>query len=156
MCFSLQRRAIFRHRNFKKRSAPEVFCTFSLENVLRGTAARNFFTSQLPKVLRDRQVFTILTSKYASRYSGVQFFHISTSKSAPSMQCFVHFDFKICFSLQRRANFSTSLLPKVLRACSVLYILNFDFKICFSLQRRAIFPHRYFQKWSEHAVFCTF
>ena len=32
-------------------------------------------------------------------------FHIATSKSGPSLQCFVHFDFKMCFSLQRRAIF---------------------------------------------------
>ena len=74
MCFSLQRRAIFRHRNFQKWSAPEVFCTFWLENVRLATAACNFVTSQLEKVVRDRQFFNILTSKCASRYSGVQFF----------------------------------------------------------------------------------
>ena len=123
--------------------------------MLLATAACNFSTSELPKMLRDRQFFTILTSKCASRYSGVQFFHIATSKSGPSMQCFVHFDFKMCFSLQRRAifphrsgkkrsgadvfctfslenvllattacNFSTSQLQKVVRTCSVLYILT--------------------------------
>ena len=82
-------------------------------------------------------------------------------------------------------NFSTSELQKVVRACSVLYILtwkcasrysgvqffpiatsksgpnlrcfvHFDLEMCFSLQRRAIFPHRNFKKWSEPAVFCTF
>ena len=127
------------------------------------------------------------------------------------MQCFVHFDLKMCFSPQRRAifpqrnfkkwsetvsflrfwlenvllaiaacNFSTSQLQKVVRPWGVLYILSWkcasrhssvqffhiwtsksgprpsvfydlDLKMCFSLQRRAIFPHRYFQKWSEHA-----
>ena len=73
--------------------------------MLLATAACNFSTSELQKVLRDRQFFTILTSKCASRHSGVQFFHIATSKSGPSMQCFVHFDYKMCFSLQRRAIF---------------------------------------------------
>ena len=43
MCFSPQRRAIFQHLNFKKRSEADVFCTFSLENVLLATAACNFF-----------------------------------------------------------------------------------------------------------------
>ena len=43
MCFSLQRRAIFPHRNFKKWSEPGVFCTFWLENVLLATAACNFW-----------------------------------------------------------------------------------------------------------------
>ena len=42
MCFAPQRRALFRHLNFQKRSAPEVFCAFSLGNVLRATTACNF------------------------------------------------------------------------------------------------------------------
>ena len=73
MCFSPQRRAIFRHLNFKKWSETEMFCTFSLENVLLATAACNFSTSQLQKVLRTPQLFSIFTSKCASRHSGVQF-----------------------------------------------------------------------------------
>ena len=74
MYLSLQRRAIFRHRNFKKWSEPLSFLTFWLENVLLATAACNFSTSQLQKVVRAPQFFDILTSKCASRYSGVQFF----------------------------------------------------------------------------------
>ena len=140
MCFSPQRRAIFRHQNFKKCSEHEVFCTFSLQNVLFATAACNFSTSELQKgatgpgvfltfwlqnvlfataecyfstselqkVLRTWRVLRILTWKCASRHSGVQFFNISASKSAPSMRCFVHFDFKMCFSPQRRAIFDFS------------------------------------------------
>ena len=73
MRFSPQRRAIFRHRNFKKWSGPDMFCTFSLENVLLATAACNFSTSQRQKVLRTPQFFSIFTSKCASRYSRVQF-----------------------------------------------------------------------------------
>ena len=65
----------------------------------------NFSTSALQKVARECQFFTILTLKCASRYSGVQFFHIATSKNGPPMTCFVHFDLKMCFSLQRRAIF---------------------------------------------------
>ena len=64
-----------------------------------------FFTSEIQKVVRDRQFFNILTCKCASRNSGVQFFHIATSKSGPNLVCFVHFDLKMCFSLQRRAIF---------------------------------------------------
>ena len=74
MCFSLQRRAIFPHPDFKKWSEHVVFCTFWLANVLLATAACNFSTSQIQKVVWDRQFFSILTSKCASRYSGVQFF----------------------------------------------------------------------------------
>ena len=74
MCLSLQRRAIFQHRNFKKWSAHDSFLAFWLQNVHLATAACNFSTSQLQKVVRARQFFDILTSKCASRYSGVQFF----------------------------------------------------------------------------------
>ena len=165
MCFLLQRRAIFPHLNFKKWSVPLSFLTFWFANVLLATAACNFSTSQLQKVVRECCVLQILTSKCVSRYSGVQFFHIATSKSGPSLQCFVHFDLRMCRSLQRRQ------LQKVVRACSVLYILtwkcasrysgvqffhiatsksgpslqcfvHFDFKMCFSPQRRAIFHFR--------------
>ena len=76
--------------------------------MLLATAAWNFSTSQLQKVVRSCGVLYILTSKCASRYSGVQFFHIATSKSGPNMQCFVHFDLEMCFSLQRRAIFHVS------------------------------------------------
>ena len=73
MCFSPQRRAIFRHLNFKKCSETDVFCTFWLPNVLFATAACIFSTSELQKVLRHRQFFSIFTSKCAFRHSGVQF-----------------------------------------------------------------------------------
>ena len=43
MCFSPQRRAIFRHLNFKKCSEPLSFLAFSLQNVLLATAACNFW-----------------------------------------------------------------------------------------------------------------
>ena len=73
MCFSPQRRAIFRHLNFKKWPEHAVFCAFSLENVLLATAACNFSTSELQKVVRSWLVLYIFTSKCASRHSGVQF-----------------------------------------------------------------------------------
>jgi hypothetical protein len=66
--------------------------------VLRAT----FSTSQLPKVLRH-SVFYILTSTCASRHNGVHFFIILTSKRAPTLRCFWHFDFQMCFVPQRRA-----------------------------------------------------
>ena len=144
--------------------------------MLLATTACHFSTSELPKVVRDRQFFSILTCKCASRYSGVQFLDIATSKSGPNLTCFVHFDFKMCFSLQRRAIFQhlnfkkwsepVSFLTFDFEMCfspqtsksgprpSVFY--DFDLKMCFSLQRRAIFPHLNFKKWSEPDVFCTF
>ena len=105
-----------------------MFFTFCFVNVLGATAPCNFSTSQLQKGLRTPQFFNIFTHKRAFRYSGVQFFDIRTSKSGPNMRCFVHFDLKMCFSLQRRAIFPH---------------LNFkkwsEPAVFVSLQRRAIF-----------------
>ena len=108
MCFAPQRRALFRHLNFKKWSDHGVFCTCSLRNVLRATTACTFSTSQLPKVLRTPQFLTHFTSKCASRHNGVHFFDIATSKSGPMLRCFVHFEFDMCFAPQRRAIFHHS------------------------------------------------
>ena len=150
MCFSPRWRAIFQHLNIKKCSETVSFLTFWLQNVLLATAACNFWTSQLQKVLRACSVLYIFTWKCASRHSGVQFLNISTSKSAPSMQCFVHFYLKMCFSPQRRAIFEHLNFKK----CSEHAV--FCTFLCFSPQRRAIFEHLNFKKCSEHAVFCTF
>ena len=73
MCFSPQRRAFFRHLNFKKCSRIVSFLAFWLQNVLFATVACNFSTSELQKVLRSWRVFYIFTSKCAFRHSGVQF-----------------------------------------------------------------------------------
>ena len=105
MCFAPQRHALFRHPNLQKWSEHVVFLTFWLRNVLRATTACTFSTSQLPKVVRPWCVLNILTSKCASRHNGVHFFDISTSKSGPTMVCFMHFDFEMCFAPQRRALF---------------------------------------------------
>ena len=105
MCFAPQRRALFRHLNFQKWSEHGVLCTFWLRNVLRATTACTFSTSEPPKVARTCGVLYILTWKCASRHNGVHFLDISTSKSGPSLVCFVHFDFKMCFAAQPRALF---------------------------------------------------
>ena len=71
--------------------------------------ACTFSTSQRPKVVRTLGAFNILTSKCASRHNGVHFFDIATSKSGPDLECFVHFDFEMCFPPQLRAIFHLSL-----------------------------------------------
>ena len=76
-----------------------------LRSVLRATTAYTFSTSEPPKMVRTPSVLDILTSKCASRHNGGHFFDIWTSKSGPSMVCFVHFDFEMCFAPQRRALF---------------------------------------------------
>ena len=81
------------------------FQHFDLEMCFAPQRRALFSTSQLPKVVRAWWVLCILTSKSASRHNGVHFFDISTSKSGPSLVCFVHFDFEMCFAPQRRALF---------------------------------------------------
>ena len=89
MCFTPQRRALFRNS-----------------------------TSELQKVFRTPSVFNILTWKCASRHNGAHFCKISTSKSALNVVRFVHFDLQMCFAPQRRALFvfCTFWLGNVLRA----------------------------------------
>ena len=77
--------------------------------MLRTTTACTFSTSEPPKVVREWCVLCILTWKCASRHNAVHFFDISTSKSGPTMLCFVHFDFEMCFAPQRRALFQRVL-----------------------------------------------
>ena len=112
MCFVPQRRALFRHLNFQKWSVHGVLCTFWLRNVFRATTACTFSTSHLPKVARACGALYILTLKCASRHNGVHFFDISTSKSGPTLVCFVHFDFEMCFAPQRRALFRHLIFQK--------------------------------------------
>ena len=107
--------------NFSTSELPKVLRDRQFFTILTSKCASRhsgvqFFHIATSKVVRACSVLYILTSKCASRHSGVQFFHIATSKSGPSMQCFVRFGFfKRCFSPQRRANFSTSQLQKVVR-----------------------------------------
>ena len=82
-----------------------MFLTFWVANVHLATAACKLSTAQRPKMFWKFRFFSILSCKCASRHNGVQFFHISTSKNGPELVCFVHFDLKLCFSLQRRAIF---------------------------------------------------
>ena len=108
---------------FAKWSEPLVFLTFWLRNALGATTACTS-TSQLPKVVRAWCVLCILTSKCASRHNGVHFFDIATSKSGPDLVCFVHFWLRHVLRATTACTFSTSQLPKVVRAWCVLYILT--------------------------------
>ena len=90
MCFSPQRRAIFRHQNFKKFSEDYSFSTFSLPNALFATAACHFSTSEVEKVFRCQHFFDIFTSKCAFRHRGVHFSNIRTYKSGPNTSCFLY------------------------------------------------------------------
>ena len=154
MCFTPQRRALFRHLKCQKWSAPLVFCTFWLGNVLRATTACTFSTSQVQKwsapqvfctfwlrnVLRATTACTFSTSEPPKAVRTLVFFNILTWKCA-SRHNGVHF-FDISSAKSGRTpsvftfwlgnvlrattacTFSTSQLPKVVRSWGVLYILT--------------------------------
>ena len=140
---------------------PHVLLTFAkVHNPLRLPREA---TSERPKVLRTPQFFALLTWKCASRHNGVHFFDISTSKSGPTMVCFVHFDFEMCFAPQRRAlfrhlNFQKWSDTEVTSKCASRHngvhffdistsksaprprcLVPFHLDMCFAPQRRAIF-----------------
>ena len=123
MCFAPQRRALFRHPNLQKCSETQVFCTFSLRNVLRATTACTFWTSQLPKVFRDRQFLTLFTSKCASRHNAVHFFDINFQKWSEPL-VFLTFWLRNVLRATTACTFSTSQLPKVVRTPGVFNILT--------------------------------
>ena len=168
MCFSPQRRTIFRHLNCKKCSRNVNFLTCSLPNVHFARAAWIFSTSELQKVLRSWHVLYIFTSKSPFRHSGVQFFDVRTSKSAPGPSVFLTFSLPNVLLATAAYNFSTSELQKVLPECQFFNMftskcafcqsgvnffdigtsksapkltcfVHFHFQISFSPQRRAIF-----------------
>ena len=85
------------------RQDPHVLLTF--EEVHNPSRLPRETTSEPPQVAQAWCDLYILTSKCASRHNGVYFFDISTSKSGPTLACFVHFDFEMCFAPQQRAFF---------------------------------------------------
>ena len=106
----------------KSGPSPSVFNTFDFEMCFapQRRAACTFSTSQLPK---SSEAGVLCKN---SCHNGVHFFNISTSKSSPTLACFVHFDFQMCFAPQQRAlfhTFSTSQRLKVRFWC-VLYLLT--------------------------------
>ena len=146
--FSLQRRAIFPHLNFKKWSVPLSFLAFWLENALLATATCNFSTCALQKMVRECCVLYILTWKVLLATAACNFSTSELQKavrpclataacnfSTPELEK-VHFDLQMCFSLQRRANFRHQNFKS---GRNMQCFLLFDLKMCFSLQRRAIF-----------------
>ena len=157
MCFAPQRRALFRHffDIWTSKSGPSMVCFVHFDFEMCFTPQR-------------RALFRHLNFQKWSEHGVFCTFWLGNVLHA-TMAC----------------TFSTSQLPKVVRAWCVLYILtwkcasrhngvhffdiatsksgptlvcfvHFDLEMCFAPQRRALFRHLNFQKWSEAEVFCTF
>ena len=134
---------------------PHVLLTFEeLHNPLRHNPLRlpRETTSEPPKVARTCSALYILTWKCALRHNGVHFFDIATSKSGPTMVCFVHFDFKMCFAPQRCALSRHRNFQKW--TCGVFYILTSK---CASRHNRVhFFDIATSKSGANMVVFCTF
>ena len=107
---------------------PLKFLTLWLRNVLRATRACTFSTSHLPKVLRPWCVLYILTWKCASCHNGVQIFDNLQKCSDRDVLCTFRLGNVLCPTMA--CTFSTSQLPKVVRAWCVLYILTWKRVSC--------------------------
>ena len=123
MCFSPQRRAIFRHRNFKKWSETVSFLTFWLGNVLLATAACNFSTSQLQKVLRTLRKLTFWLGNALLATAACNFSTSDLQKVVWDRQ-FLTFWLGNVLLATAACNFSTSQLQKVLRTPQFFNILT--------------------------------
>ena len=110
MCFSPQRRAIFQHLNFKKWSEADVFCAFSLQNVLLATAACNFSTAQLQKELRTCSERHILIENLLLATAACNFwFLLWPHDSAPAALTSLLFDSPDTRIIGKTQHFATSL-----------------------------------------------
>ena len=175
------------------------FSTSQLQKVVRDRQFFNILTLKCASRYSGVQFFHIATSKSGPPMRCFVHFDLKMYFSPQRRAIFPHRNFKkwsepdmfCAFLLENvllakaACDFSTSQLQKVVRTCSVLYILtskcasrhsgvqflhiatsksgprlsvfyDFDLTMCFSPQRRAIFPHRNFKKWSETVSFLRF
>ena len=114
MCFSLQRRAIFGHLNFKK-----VVRTRQFFSILTWKCASRFSRVQCFHIPTSKSgpslsVLCILTWKCASRFSRAQCFHIPISKSGPNLSVLCILTWK-CASRSSSVQFFISPLKSYLR-----------------------------------------
>ena len=111
MCFSPQRRAIFRHLNRQKCSEPVMFCAFWLSNVLFATAACNFSTGEQQKALRTWRCFVhfhlqnVLFATAACDF----WFLLWAPTSAPAALTGLLFDWPDTRIIEKTQHFATSL-----------------------------------------------
>ena len=118
MCFAPQRRALFRHRNFKK-CENAVFCTFSLGNVLRATTACTFSSliwpagsapAALASLLFDPPEQQFIGEKHSVSRLSYLFAHLHLLSS----DLFSSDSSHLCFSTVHIVGSFTSKLPSII------------------------------------------
>ena len=127
---------------------PHVLLTFGqMQNQLRQPRKT---TSEPSKVVRARGAFNILTRKCASHHNSVRFLNISTSKSAPTLVCFVHFDFWKC---ARRNGVQLFISPLASWLCTRRFSKpTFRFSGATKHWKNTVF--RDFSTFSRTCIFC--
>ena len=136
MCFAPQRRALFRHLNCQKWSAPLVFCTFWLGNVLRATTACTFSTSQLPKVVRAEVFCTFWLGNVLRATTACTFSTSQLPKVVRTPSVLYILTWK-CASRHNGVHFFDISTSK--SGPKLVCFVHFDLQMCFAPQRRAIF-----------------
>jgi len=120
-------------RNVLRATTACTFSTSQLPKVVRAWCALYILTSKCASLHNGVHFFDISNFQKWSKpgvlctfwlrnvlcANDVQFFDVSTSKSGPTMVCFVHFDFEVCFAS------SLCLCPSLLFICP--YCRKFDF-----------------------------
>ena len=108
MCFAPKRRALFRHLNCQKWSAPGVSCTFDSKSASRHNGV-HFFDIATSKVVWQWCVLYILTWKCA--YNGVHFFDISNCQEWSGAGVFCAFWLRNVLRATTACNFSSLIWP---------------------------------------------
>ena len=124
MCFPPQCRALFQHRNFQKCSGAEVFCAFSLQNLLLATTTCNFSSLISPDVSAPAALASLLfDSPEQQNIEKTQCFATFLPFRAPASSCFWSFPFltllpsdccHLCFSSLQIVGSLTSKLPSII------------------------------------------
>ena len=129
----------FVHFDLQMCVSPQRQAIFQHQNVPKWSKHLMFCTFWLANVLFATAAYNFWTSELQKVVPDPQFFNIFTSECA-----FRHSGVQF-FSIWTSKSGPGSSVFK-----------HFHFRMCFSPQWRAIFRHLNFQKWSKHAVFCTF
>ena len=126
MCFAPQRRTLFRHPNFQKRSEAEVFCTFWLGNVLRATTACTFPSliwpvAALASLLFDPPEPQIIVFRDFHTFSRICIFFLLTLSllwSSLFYSSLLSDPVHLCFSSVHFVGSLTSKLPSIIVDCN--------------------------------------
>ena len=118
MCFAPQQRALFQHLNCQKCAGPEVFCHLEMCSVPQGLHFLNISTSKMVRACGGfTNVYHFEFEMCFAPQRHALFEHLNLNiQKWPEHVVFCHFEIRNVFRTTRPCTFSSSELPKVLRA----------------------------------------